>query len=120
MSALRKAALLAMALLALPGASSARTRPSAQQIDSEVRAAMARTGARGLALAVIADGKPVLVRAWGERNAAGAPLTTDTIMYGASLTKPVFAYMVMQLVEEGKLDLDRPLTDYLPRPLPDY
>lgn len=109
-----------MVLLTLPAASSAKFRLSAQGIDSEVRAAMARTGARGLALAVIDDGRPVLVRAWGHRNAAGDPLQADTIMYGASLTKSVFAYTVMQLVEEGKLDLDRPLADYLPRPLPDY
>lgn len=109
-----------MVLLTLPAASSAKLRLSAQGIDTEARAAMARTGARGLALAVIDGGKPVLVRAWGHRNASGDPLRTDTIMYGASLTKSVFAYTVMQLVEEGKLDLDRPLADYLPRPLPDY
>jgi CubicO group peptidase (beta-lactamase class C family) len=41
-------------------------------------------------------------------------------MYGASLTKAAFGYMVMQLVEEGKLDLDRSIAQYLPRPLPDY
>ncbi|HEX8222228.1 MAG TPA: serine hydrolase domain-containing protein [Allosphingosinicella sp.] len=107
---------MGMALVAAP----AEARLTEAKIDSEVRAAMARTGARGLALAVIDDGKPVLVRAWGERNAAGDPLQAGTIMYGASLTKSVFAYTVMQLVEEGKLDLDRPLAGYLPRPLPDY
>jgi CubicO group peptidase (beta-lactamase class C family) len=41
-------------------------------------------------------------------------------MYGASLTKAVFAYTVMQLVEEGKLDLDTPIATYLPKPLPEY
>ena len=41
-------------------------------------------------------------------------------MYGASLTKAVFAYTVMQLVEEGRIDLDRPIADYLPKPLPEY
>lgn len=101
-------------------ATSAEARWSESNIDSAVRSAMARTGARGLAMAVVEEGKPVLVRAWGERNAAGEPLGTDTIMYGASLTKAVFAYTVMQLAGEGKLDLDRPLASYLPRPLPDY
>jgi CubicO group peptidase (beta-lactamase class C family) len=105
-----------MAIVATP----AQAQPSAAKIDSEVRAAMARTGARGLALAVVEQGKPVFVRAWGHRNAAGDPLQSDTIMYGASLTKAVFAYTVMQLVEEGRLDLDRPLAAYLPRPLPEY
>jgi CubicO group peptidase (beta-lactamase class C family) len=94
--------------------------PRVASLERDVRAAMARTGARGLAVAVIEDGRPVLVRAWGERNAAGAALDTGTVMYGASLTKAVFAYTVMQLVDEGRLDLDRPVADYLPRPLPDY
>lgn len=89
-------------------------------VERDVAAAMQRTGARGLALAVIEDGQPVLIRAWGERNARGEPLTTDTVMYGASLTKAVFAYTVMQLVDEGRLDLDRPIADMLPKPLPDY
>jgi len=91
-----------------------------QAVDALVRQAMTRTGARGLALAIIADGQPVLVRSWGERNARGEPLRTDTIMYGASLTKAVFAFTVMQLAEEGRIDLDRSIADYLPRPLPDY
>ena len=42
-------------------------------------------------------------QAYGIRNAKGDPLTTDTVMYGASLTKTVFAYTVMQLVDQGKL-----------------
>ena len=41
-------------------------------------------------------------------------------MYGASLTKAAFGYLVMQLVEEGKLGLDVPLAHYLPQPLPTY
>ena len=89
-------------------------------IDDAVRAAMERTKARGLALALIEDGRPTLVRAWGHRNARGHPLTPQTVMYGASLTKAVFAYTVMQLAEEGRLDLDRSIAEYLPRPLPDY
>lgn len=89
-------------------------------IDAAAHEAMARTGSRGLALAVIDHGKVVLVRAYGIRNAAAAPLQTDTIMYGASLTKTMFAYAVMQLVDEGKVDLDRPIADYLPKPLPEY
>src|SRR5579863_10633371 len=46
--------------------------------------------------------------------------TTDTIMYGASLTKTVFAYTVMGLVDQGKLRLDTPIKDDLDNPLPAY
>ena len=81
---------------------------------------MAKTGARGLAIAVIDDGKIASVQAFGERNAKGEPLTENTVMYGASLTKAVFGYTVMQLAEEGRIDLDRPVAEYLPKPLPEY
>ena len=44
----------------------------------------------------------------------------DTVMYGASLTKAVFGYTVMQLVDQGKLNLDTPIKDDLDNPLPSY
>ena len=75
----------------------------------------------GLAMAVVDEGQVVFTRAWGRRNVArNLPLQTDTIMYGASLTKFAFAYMVMQLVDEGKVDLDRSIANYLAKPLPEY
>ena len=81
---------------------------------------MAHTHARGMAVAVIDHGKVGYVHAYGIRNAKGDPLTTDTVMYGASLTKTVFAYTVMQLVDQGKLNLDTPIKDDLDKPLPSY
>ena len=54
-----------------------------------------------MAVAVIDHGKVGYVHAYGIRNAKGDPLTADTMMYGASLTKTVFAYTVMQLVDQG-------------------
>jgi CubicO group peptidase (beta-lactamase class C family) len=98
----------------------AEAMPAAPQIDAKVRQAMASTGAKGLALAIIDNGRVSYVNSWGVRNAAGEPLRTDTIMYGASLTKTVFAYTVMQLVEEGVIDLDTSVSAYLPKPLPEY
>jgi CubicO group peptidase (beta-lactamase class C family) len=94
--------------------------PNAAAIDTEARRLMAATQARGMAVAVVNAGQVVHIAAYGQRNAAGEPLLTDTVMYGASLTKAVFGYFVMQLVDEGKLDLDRPLAAYLAKPLPDY
>ncbi len=61
-----------------------------------------------MAVAVVDHGKVGYVQAYGVRNAKGEALGTDTIMYGASLTKTVFAYTVMQLVDQGKLKLDTP------------
>ena len=98
----------------------AATATSPSTLDAAVAAAMAQTGARGLALAVIDGGRVTSVRTYGAREAAGDPLTVNTVMYGASLTKAVVGYLTVQLAAEGKLDLDRPLADLLPRPLPDY
>ena len=69
---------------------------------------MTHTHAKGMAVAIIDHGKVGSIHAYGIRNAKGDPLTTDTVMYGASLTKTVFAYTVMQLVDQGKLNLDTP------------
>jgi CubicO group peptidase (beta-lactamase class C family) len=99
------------------------TRPASVQIvqiDETVRLAMAATGARGLAIAVVDAGQVVFTKAYGVRNAAGDALQDDTVMYGASLTKAAFGYLVMQLVEEGKLGLDTPIAQYLSAPLPSY
>jgi CubicO group peptidase (beta-lactamase class C family) len=109
-------------LIALPllAAAAPSTLPSHTAIDAAVARLMAATQARGLTVAVVDEGQVQQVRAYGQRNAAGDPLLPDTVMYGASLTKTAFAYTVMQLVEDGKLDLDRPLATYLDKPLPDY
>lgn len=110
-----------IALLAcVPTVACASGVPAARAIDAEVARVLRETGAKGLAIAVIDDGKPVHVAAQGVRNAAGDPLEVDTIMYGASLTKAVFAYTVMRQVEDGRIDLDTPMGELLPQPLPDY
>ena len=98
----------------------AQTIPNGAAIDAEVTKIMAATRGNGLAVAVIDHGKVGYVQAYGERDAKGDKLTTDTIMYGASLTKTVFAYTVMQLVDQGKIKLDVPLKDDLDLPLPSY
>lgn len=119
MRGIKRAATIAALLIATaPVIGHAQTSPEA--IDAAVKAAMARTGIEGLAIATIEDGKPVTVRSFGKRNAAGASLDSDTVMYGASLTKAVFAYTVMQLVDEGKIDIDGPIAGMLAKPLPDY
>ena len=95
--------------------------PTSEAIDAEARRLMQRESVQGLALAVIEGGEVGHVAAYGRRSVErDLPLTTDTVMYGASLTKTAFAYMVLQLVDEGKLALDASVADLLPRPLPEY
>jgi len=63
--------------------------PNGAAIDAEVSKIITQTGAKGIAVAVIDHGKIGYVHTYGIRNAKGDPLTTDTVMYGASLTKTV-------------------------------
>ena len=112
---------MSLALCASACAPAAPPLPTNAAIDTEATRLMARERVVGMAVAVIDRGVVVRVAAYGQRNAERKlPLQTDTIMYSASLTKVAFAYMVMQLVDEGRLDLDRSIADYLPRPLPEY
>ncbi|MEM7132480.1 MAG: serine hydrolase domain-containing protein [Chloroflexota bacterium] len=91
------------------------------KIDAEVQRLMQSQDVQGLAVAIIHAGTLAHLAAYGWRNAEQhLPLTTDTIMYGASLTKTAFAYMVLQLVDDGWLGLDTSLDDLLPYPLPEY
>lgn len=94
--------------------------PDRAALDAIAANAMSSTGAKGIAIAVTSPGKIDAIGAWGVRNAKGDPLHTDTIMYGASLTKTVFAYTMLQLIREKRLSLDAPIADLLPRPLPEY
>jgi len=94
--------------------------PPGAAIDAEAKRLMAGTHANGLAIAVIDHGKVAYVQAYGIRNAKGDPLTRDSVMYGASLTKMVFAYHVLQLVDQSKIKLDTPYKDDFDKPLIQY
>lgn len=95
--------------------------PSSVDLDAKIERLMAREEVKGLAIAVIEGDAILHLRAYGARNVEQAlPLEADTVMYGASLTKAAFGYMVLQLVDEGKLDLDRTIGSYLPKPLHEY
>jgi len=92
-----------------------------RELSSTIERLMEREQVQGLALAVIDNGKVTRVDTWGWRNVERRlPLTPSTIMYGASLTKAAFAYMLMQLVDERRIDLDASIATILPRPLPEY
>ncbi len=69
----------------------------------------------GLSMAIINNGKVVYHFVSGHADLDKKKKVTDeTIFEGASLSKPLFAYFIMGFVEEGKLDLDKPLCEYLP------
>jgi CubicO group peptidase (beta-lactamase class C family) len=69
----------------------------------------------GCAVAAVRGGKVELLGGWGLRDReAGLPVTPDTLFAIGSTTKAFTATTVGALVDEGLLDWDRPLRDYVP------
>jgi CubicO group peptidase (beta-lactamase class C family) len=67
----------------------------------------------GLSIAIISDARISWRRGFGVEDAkTGTPVGNATIFEAQSMSKPVFAYRVMKLCEQGIIDLDRPLTTY--------
>ncbi len=86
-------------------------------INSFVEQKMAEMQIPGVSYAIINDAKVVYhdVKGYADKEAKTA-VTEKTIFEGASLSKPLFAYLTMFLVEDGLLDLDKPLYQYLENP----
>jgi len=80
-----------------------------------VEAEMAARGVPGLSIAVVVDGEPTVARGFGVTAAEdGQPVTGTTLFRLASVTKVVTTIGLLRLVEQGHLELDRPIRDYLP------
>lgn len=74
---------------------------------------VARTHVPGVSMVIIRNARIVWQREFGVADrTSGSPVNTETIFEAGSMSKPVFAYVVMKLVEDGVLDLDRPLSSY--------
>jgi len=70
-------------------------------------------GVPGAAIAVVDRGKLAWSGSFGVKNILTRdPVRDDTLFEAASMTKPVFAYVVMRLADEKRLDLDKPLVQY--------
>lgn len=90
-------------------------------LTKKIRQLMHDAKVDGMQVVVFNDDKAIYKQAFGYANKAqNTPLSTSNSMYGASLSKAVFSTLVMKLVEQGKLDLDKPLQEYLDRPVYDY
>ena len=81
---------------------------------------MASAAVPGCSVAVIRDASVVHVQGFGlQVMATDEAVDERTVFEAASLTKPVFAYLVMKLMESGQLDLDAPLAPMLDEPITD-
>lgn len=118
---LRSAAFAALAILA--GCVSPRpaqhssAAPDIAGLERAIPRLLRVSGIPGLSMAVVQNGRVVWARAFGTINdSAQTPLNPGTIFEAASLSKPVFAYTVLRLVDRGEFDLDRPLYEMLEYP----
>ncbi len=84
-------------------------------LDSYIEDVMERFEIPGLTLAVTRGEEVVYTGAFGVRSLdSGEPMRADYLFHMASVSKPFVATAVMQLVEQGRIDLDEPVVTYLP------
>ena len=89
-----------------------------QQASDEIPKLMALASVPGMSIATV-RGADVRVEGFGVRRAGATDAVTgDTVFEAASLSKPVFASIVLQLAAEGAIDVTKPLAEYLPLPNP--
>ncbi len=94
---------------------------TSNEIDETVLRLMRAAEVTGAGVTLLNNGRAAYSKAYGLRDVEKQlPLTEDSVMAGASLSKVAFTYLVMQLIADKTLDLDRPVQQYLPKPLPDY
>jgi len=82
-------------------------------LDANVPVLMNKYNIEGLSVAIIRDSKLAITKSYGYSDIeSGKKINSNTIYRAASLGKPVFSYLVVQLSLQGKIDLDRPLFSY--------
>src|SRR5215472_5009669 len=86
---------------------------SLKRFERDLAGMREQFGIPGLSAAIAERGKIIWARGFGMANRERSmPATPDTIYYLASVTKPYAATVVLQLVEEEKLDLNQPVSEF--------
>lgn len=87
-----------------------------ERLDNNVTALLKKWNVPGIAVAVIKDGKLIMAKGYGYSNLeAGIPMPPDAMFRIGSTSKMLTSVAIMQLVEQGKLDLDAKFLDILPQ-----
>ena len=94
---------------------------SIKVLDNEIQRLKNLGNVHGLTVSIVTKDSVLFQKAYGSRNLKNKqPLETSHNFYAASLSKPLFAFIVMKLVEAKMIDLDKPLVEYLENPLYSY
>ena len=90
------------------------TKETIASLQKDIPVLLQKSSVPGLSIALIRNGKLVWTEGFGIADIRNKkPVTVNTVFEAASLSKPVFAYAILKLVDEGKLNLDTPLNKYL-------
>jgi CubicO group peptidase (beta-lactamase class C family) len=84
-------------------------------VDETLRSGIARRKIPAVVGMAASDRKPLCAGSFGKRDAAGPPVRADSIFQIASMTKAITSVAAMQLVEQGKMNLEEPLSGRLPQ-----
>ena len=94
-------------------AASAAWETSITNLEKHISDLMVDLRVPGVSVAIVRDAHVAWTKSFGVRDrATGVPVDDETIFSAQSMSKPVFAYRVMKLCEQGVLDLDAPLIKY--------
>ena len=105
--------IMSFSLIPCISASSVNT-SKVEKIDAFVSDQMQRHGIPGLALALVDGDKVIFMKGYGKADQTGRPITPQTPFILASVSKPLTAVAIMQLVDAGQVELDAPVQRYLP------
>jgi D-alanyl-D-alanine carboxypeptidase len=109
---------LAATFICLCGGTADAQLPTTKGLGNRVDAIAKQTLSRpvaGISVAVARDGQVVIARGYGMANLEhSVAVTPKTVFHIASISKNILAAVVLQLVDEGKLQLDDDVTQYVP------
>jgi D-alanyl-D-alanine-carboxypeptidase/D-alanyl-D-alanine-endopeptidase len=97
------------------------TKYNVDSLNARIQYLMKAANVSGLAISVFNNNKPIFSKTFGLANVQkNISFQQTSVLYGASFAKMVFACIAMQFVQEKIIDLDKPLVEYLSKPLVDY
>ena len=107
--------LQALSDLAVPGVTTSGVQTTkVEKIDAFVIEEIQRHKLPGLALALVEGDRVIFMKGYGKADQTGRPVTPQTPFLLASVSKPLTAAAIMQLVDAGKVALDAPVQRYVP------
>ncbi len=91
------------------------TRDALESFDGFVEESLAKWNVPGAGIAIVKNGEPVLVKGYGFRDVDGKVSVTENTQFAiGSATKAFTALILGTLVDEGRIDWDKPVRNYLP------